>query len=349
MSQFDHLKELVQTGKLRIIYELSLPRSNSTAWQIAIAQAPEVTGQINEPSFHSDFKVRKHDEISDPARSFEVYCEKIIARAKTLSESTSDDNVTLVVNDLVHSVSAEELKKILELTDDIVITVRDPRVQGLSCLTRIINDSLDSLGGGNISLKLALELANKLEFTDEELADLKGPGKNKFNPDRILELLELPKDMAISSEILQKAISHAVTKTSHDYIEICWNNMKAQLDIIRTAKSDVRLVIVDGAELLQHPQEVMKKSAEILGLTYTQDMVDHWVKSVGEDFYCSITQGWGDLAFTNHWNGPVRSSSGIEYKPNNVSTICDISEFPASMHESLTGALLVYNDIMGNC
>jgi hypothetical protein len=55
-DNYDRLKELVTAGKLKLYYELSLPRSNSTAWQIAFCEAPEIDGQINEPSFHSDLK-----------------------------------------------------------------------------------------------------------------------------------------------------------------------------------------------------------------------------------------------------------------------------------------------------
>lgn len=355
LENYNQLKELIGTQKVKLYYELSLPRSNSTAWQIAFCEAPEIDGQINEPSFHHDLKSRKFEEIRKKGeRTLEDYCSRILQRlelnqdekTKKLTPKTNRP-IGLVINDLVTDINRVELAAVLQLTDKITITIRDPRIQGFSALTRCINDAIDSPEGGQISPKMALYLANKTYFTEEEFKELTGPGKDKINPSTAIKSLGYAEETMLRSEMLVKAIETAVKRCSEEYIEICWNNLKEEMNFIeKVAKPGTTLIILDGSDLLKNPVSMMRQSAKALGVTYTSDMVNRWKKATLNNFYCCITKDWGDFAMKNAWNGPVRNSRRFESKPDSIAKAPAVEEFPISMRTGLISALSIYSQVV---
>lgn len=232
LNYYQRLQDLVNTNQVTIYYEISIPRSHSTVWQIAITEAPEIDGQINEPSFYFDDKPRHHNETeSSKSRTFEEYCRRIVESLEGnqekgkigLLEKTSRRPVGLVVNDLTHSISSQELDQILHLTDKIAITIRDPRMQCYSILTRTINDALHRLGGGNIPPKTAFSLANKTEFSEKEMADLISLGT--IESQRIISFMNLPSGTDVTPSILQQAIKKVIEQCTLVYLKNCWENM----------------------------------------------------------------------------------------------------------------------------
>ena len=356
------LENYCMTNQLRVIWELSLPRSNSTAWQIAIAQAKN-TMQINEPSFHEDFKSRRCDgEPIQGTRSFDEYCRKIVLclngddkvkpdilqsqqRAWTAADPFKQQQpaLNLIVNDLTHSVSLNETRLMLHISKDICVTIRDPFRQAHSALTRCINDGLSKPGGDVITAKQALALANKTFFSAEEISHLQVSGA--INSKHLLAGLGFDENKSLTNELLLRSIANAVQRCCQDYIEICWENLRKQLELIR-ATPNVNLVVIDGDDLLQDPETVMRRSCEAFDLEYTENMVHHWEKSRGEKFNCSITENWPrDLAMNNAWNGPARNSTKIERKPNAISDKVSLTSFPQSMHANLEKAQEFYENI----
>jgi hypothetical protein len=77
-------------------------------------------------------------------------------------------------------------------------------------------------------------------------------------------------------------------------------------------------------------------------------MVYRWEKATKENFYCCITEGWGKLAVTNHWNGPARNSTTFEKKPNSIISIPNMEEFPLVMQPNINKALEIYNTLAGS-
>lgn len=354
-SNYERLKEWVENGDIKLYYELSIPRSNSTAWQIAICEAPEIHGQLNEPSFHKDFKSRPFNSpYNESDRTFEEYFSRIVERLegnkekgkKGLLSDKSQKPVGIVVNDLVHSINQVELKAILRITNKITITIRDPRIQAHSVLTRIINDTLDEPGGGNISPRMALYLANKTEFSENELKNITGHGKDKVNPTSIMRFLKAPEGTLLTSLLLVTAIRQVIDCCCENYLDICWENLVQQINMINIlATSDTNLVIIDGSDLTDNPANIMQQSAKALGLTYTPNMIHGWKKGTSDNFHCCITEGWGDFAMKNHWNGPVRNSVGLEKKHNSINELPGIEEFPRAMWPSIQRALCIYTKI----
>ena len=354
-SNFEHLKALVATGQVKLLWELSLPRSNSTAWQIAICEAPEIKGQINEPSFHSDLRSRSfHLPSKKGDRSLEEYCGRILERLEGSKEkgklglfADEDERpVNLVINDLVTDIRKVDLEAILPLTRKIAITIRDPRLQAYSALTRTLNDALDAPGGGNISPAMALYLSTKTHFTKKEFADLLGPGKDKVNPATILRFLKQPEVMALTPELLLEAISLTVAHCKKDYVDICWDNFKQQMQYIKKhARTGTAITVIDGSDLTEHPISIMQQSSKALGITYMPAMVYQWRKSSSKKFYCCVTEGWGELAVSNHWNGPARNSKRLERKPSSIADILALEIFPLVMQDSIKDALKIYQQI----
>lgn len=344
------LKQLIQEGQLKLYYELSLPRSHSTAWQIAICEAPEIHAQINEPGHHADLKSRRFDEprtTSDRTSDdyFKRIWERVVAKENRLL-STNARPVGLVVNDLVQTINRRELMAMLTLTDKIIITIRDPRLQACSALLRTINDALDSPGGGNISLNLALQLAKKTTFTQDEMNHLVGNGRDKINAKHILQALSQPEDAILTSDLLIQAIQNAIERCKIEYIDICWENLQTQCQVINEfSQKDSDIVMIDGSDLLENPSALMQQTSNQLKLTYSPDMVNNWKKANKENFHCSITENWGELAFTNHWNGPVRASTQFEAKKDSVSHKMAVEDFPETLQESIHKAVTIYESL----
>lgn len=354
-SNFERLKGLVATGQVNLLWELSLPRSNSTAWQIAICEAPEIKGQINEPSFHRDLRSRSfHLPSKKGDRSLEEYCGRILERLEGnkkkgklgLFADGDERSVDLVINDLVTDVRKVDLEAILPLTRKIAITIRDPRLQAYSALTRTLNDTLDAPGGGNISPAMALCLATKTHFTKEEFAALLGPGKDRVNPATIMRFLKKPEVMALTPELLLEAIRLTIAHCKEDYVDICWNNFKQQMQYIKKhASTGTAITVIDGSDLTEHPISIMQQSSKALGITYVPTMVYQWRKASFKKFYCCVTEGWGELAISNHWNGPARNSERLERKPSSIADVLALEMFPLAMQDSIKEALKIYRQV----
>ena len=354
-GNFERLRALVATGQVKLLWELSLPRSNSTAWQIAICEAPEIKGQINEPSFHSDLRSRSfHLPDKEGDRSLEEYCGRILERLEGgkkkgklgLFAEEDERPVNLVINDLVTDIRKVDLEAILPLTRKIAITIRDPRLQAYSALTRTLNDTLDAPGGGNISPVMAMYLARKTHFTKEEFAALLGPGKDKVNPATIMRFLKKSEVMALTPELLLEAIRLTIVRCKEDYVDICWDNFKQQMQYIKKqARTGTTITVIDGSDLTEHPISIMQQSSKALGITYAPAMIYQWRKASSKKFYCCVTEGWGELAISNHWNGPARNSKCLERKPGSIADILALEIFPLVMQDSIKNALKIYQQI----
>lgn len=343
---YRRLCELVEKEQVNIIFELSLPRSNSTAWQIAISEAPEIHGQINEPSFHPDVKGRRHNEPfkSDAGeRSFDEYCKRILDRLEMLFSGTSTRPIGLVVNDISHSLRTDELTAILKLSNKIAVTIRNPMSQLASVLTRVVNDSLVGYDSANLSTQKVLSLVKQEMFLDKEIAELIGVGKEKINPNWILSKLSLPKETPFTAKILKRAIDLAINHCISQHLDICWDNLDQHFETIKNYRPHPSLIIIDGSDLVKDPETIMKKSSSGLKLTYTKNMIDHWQKANKDNFYCCITANLGkEQAMQNAWNGPVRNSTQLEQKPESIKDCPSLQDFPTIMHPKLKSAMKIY-------
>ncbi len=340
-EQYAALKKHCEQGAT-IILELSLPRSHSTAWQIALAQADNVD-QLNEPSYHADWICRPCDAAAPlpGTRPSSEYFRKINERLTELKKE--NPRPTLIVNDLSNALSLYELNQMLKLTKNVCITMRDPIANAHSLLTRFINDTLSAPGEKNISPEEALKLANTTAFTKQQIIEL--IDSKKINPEHILLSACLDKNAELTSEILVKAISNTVKIVSNDCFNICWENLKKQLDLIRTFP-DTKIIIINGDDLIKNPESIMEQSSKAFGLSYTSKMIDHWEKATGDNFHCCVTANMPQEYIKNNaWLGPVRNSSKIEKKDSGMPSGLTLESFPLAMHAAIREAQKIFNEM----
>jgi hypothetical protein len=125
-SNHDRLTSLISTGEVDLIHVESVPRSISTALARALSESETPSIYINEP-----FNRMRHD-IEDASTR--------ILDAVEQHGRPADSPLTIVSKNMARNISQPIFDELVEISKGIVWSVRDPRIQISSLLTRIAND-----------------------------------------------------------------------------------------------------------------------------------------------------------------------------------------------------------------
>lgn len=331
------LLALKNEGKFRAYYILSPPRTNSTAFQLALAQAPEIQGQLNEPLFLPDVIPMP---IGEGRGDFDSRCDVIVAKLDKIASGQHSLPIDLVINDMTGHIMRDEMHRLIDLTDKWVVTIRHPQIQALSFLTRIIDSRLalspseSNPGLRRLSAKDVVNLATKDTFSPE-LRDRLDRAKVRHWA-RVQQSNEALNDAEIAAAV------RTVSAIAAQQFRIDWSNLRVQVGILEQRLGN-QFMIVDGSDLLRNPYVIMEAVSRRMGLTYEQNMVDHWTKFLGRDFDSPVTNGNPN----NGWNTPAANSTKLEYKPDSIDQIPSLASFPAVLRAEIEAALPTYAIIMG--
>lgn len=126
MSNFERLQSYVQDGSMRIVHVEAIPRSVSTALARALSETEGPSVYVNEP-----FNRMKYD--------IEAASGHILDAAEPALRA-ADQQLTVVTKNMARNLSLPILRELVDVCDGVAWSIRDPRVQISSLLTRIAND-----------------------------------------------------------------------------------------------------------------------------------------------------------------------------------------------------------------
>ncbi len=344
ITAYQQLSHLVENGQLELVHVLGKPRSNGTALHLALTQAEECQGQVNEPFYYPDMQARKWDWVPSAGeaipRVFDDGCEWIL-NAYQEKKREGLKKVVLVVHDLSQDLTAKEFRKLHNIVSHTVFVTRDPVKNALSMLTRYVNDTVSQPGGNKLSGSEVLEIASS------------GQNLQKFalaNPDKIsqelIRILSRNKDKELTREDYDRARQCVLCIFSHQF-SVAWENFEHFLSIARHEWAPRRFTVFNGSWLFEKPEDSLRSlTARIGSLSFTPSMINGWTKGVGPSFNCIITHNWGLFEQVNNaWNGPVRNSRGIVIQKDSVSTPMPLSAFPTEVTQTIQNASRIYSHI----
>lgn len=283
-NNYNQLTNLISTGEVNLVHVESVPRSVSTALARSLSESDTPSIYVNEP-----FNRMRHD-IEDASG-------RILDAMKGSGRDT-ETPLTIISKNMARNISQSIFNELVELSTGIVWSVRDPRIQISSLLTRIANDLAYEPGADMFTMD---------ELTDEQIKDASNFLENG------------PKSTNFS-------------KTSWEYIGRHFTSL---------GKSAVSIVI-DGSTLTKYPEPTLKTAAGILGLEYSDRMINGWQ---GEFINANTGYNPNLTDDTHAWTKDAVISTGI--KPSSDRMI-DIDRMPSSLQAHLTEiAIPTYQRMVG--
>jgi hypothetical protein len=182
MKNFEQLQGHVEDGSMQIISVEAIPRSVSTALARALNEAERPSVYVNEP-----FNRMKYD-INDAAGHILAAAEEHL--------TSSDEPLTVVTKNMARNLSLPILEQWIPLCRGTVWSIRDPRVQIASLVTRIANDLAYEPGADVLQqedltpehLQAASDFLEKgpksTDFSKTSWADIGNHFRNGYHPDR---------------------------------------------------------------------------------------------------------------------------------------------------------------------
>ena len=302
------LRDAVASGRLSLYYVVSVPRSNSTALMMALTQAPQIAGLLNEPFVRADHRAVPWDSGA-PAHAdhFDDGCAHILERAvdaaRTLASAKGAASVGLCVHDHAKDLTEAQFRALASLSRHLFFAVREPLAQSASFLARMCNEAVGIRGRDTIRADAALALLKDADaFARHAEANIATIDRDHAS--RISGL-----DPAAIAPGNMKALHAALVARCLSELTKSWENLTRYAAIAREERMPAN--VSDSATMLATPREHLAALCEVSGLTFTPDMVDNWRKGTGDDFHCIISRPFGPGAATNAWNGPARTSRGI--------------------------------------
>lgn len=182
MKNFEQLQSHVEDGSMKIISVEAIPRSVSTALARALNEAEQPSVYVNEP-----FNRMKYD-IDDASGHILAATEEQLAK--------SDQPLTVVTKNMARNLSLPILEQWIPLCQGTVWSIRDPRVQIASLVTRIANDLAYEPGADVLKqedltpehLQAASDFLEKgpksTNFSKTSWADIGDHFRNGYHPER---------------------------------------------------------------------------------------------------------------------------------------------------------------------
>lgn len=271
-NNYDQLTNLISTGEVNLVHVESVPRSVSTALARSLSESDTPSIYVNEP-----FNRMRHD-IEDASGR--------ILDAMNESGRGADKPLTIISKNMARNISQSIFNELVEISTGIVWSVRDPRVQISSLLTRIANDLAYEPGADMLAMD---------ELTDEQI---KG-----------------------ASDFLENG------PKSTNFSKTSWEDIGRHFTSLGKFAASI---VIDGSALTKDPGLTLRMAAGILGLEYSNRMIDGWQ---GEFINANTGYNPNLTDDTHAWTKDAVVSTGI--KPSSDRMI-DIDRMPLSLQAHLT-------------
>lgn len=125
-SPFAELERLVAAGRLRLVYVLGVPRSNTTV--VCRLLGERLDGAVYEPAMPNSVNPRRH------------YARTILAAHHAARAGAGDRPVVLAIKDLDGFVTDELFEFVLSAAEHLVFTIRDPLLQHASLSRQFVTE-----------------------------------------------------------------------------------------------------------------------------------------------------------------------------------------------------------------
>lgn len=346
ISKYNLLKKLVESNQLQLFLMLSTPRTRSTALQIACAQTKEIDMQISAPFSNQAYGPISfyHDNNTlvpgKDLRQFETGCEKIYDTYAKVDKRNKRSATGLLVYEALSRLLDAEMHQLLQLTRHVIIPIRDPYLQFASFLVQYFHDYFT--GDSNKYLKSS-QVFNLLKTLKEKSArecDLLWD--EYIRKEAVAKILNKTPETVKGEDILtvlNKMIAFIISE-----LDIIWLNLEHCLRVLFKSQSykSHTIVIVDGENLVQQPQEVLRNICEQLQLSFGERMASQWKKSSGNKFRSGHPTNDRLLG----WSAPAKESTGIHKDNDSIDIAPRLEDFPKEMHGLLKKAWVIYQNCL---
>lgn len=341
ISKYNLLKRLVELKSLRIILMLSTPRTRSTALQIACSEAVEIDTQISAPfsnqeygpiSFYHDNKLLAEGK---DIRPFEVGCQKIFEQYIAVSARHNKSVTGVLTYEALSRLLDDEIRKLLELTHEVIIPIRDPYLQFASFLVQYFHDYFTGTSK-YLKASQALQLISALKQKSAKECDLLWD--EYITKEAVAKTLSKSPETVTGEDIL--IVLNQMIAFVNNELDIIWTNLDHCLEILFEPqyRQEHTVVIVDGEHLLENTSEILNNICQKLRLSYSNKMTNDWGKCSGSYF----NSGHPAKDRLMGWSAPAKGSSSFHKNNDSVDIIPKIEDFPVELQNTLMKAWNIY-------
>lgn len=338
------LMDLVQSEQLRIISIISLPRSCGTIFARSLSQDSSIKGYAHEPFLPSE--AIEWGKGEEDAPGFQRGSQYLLEYYTALRAQQPDGIITICTKDHSGEFTANNFRKLLQLTNNIIFTLRSPTHNIQSLLTSILNHLLTKSGGLPEEF-VSMIIHGNLSLNEEEFAQLLGEEYGKISPTRLLNLAKKPEGATLEiSDLL--TIRKILLMRAKAFFGECWNKMPAfflQAEHALNNEQLHSLQIMDHSAMMTDPEAALQQvCSQIPGLVYTSNMVHNMVKFGERDFMNFSGQSLGDEARLRQiWIGKTVTS--LEIIPT-IKPPLAVEDLPPELHDLVTQAIITYQDLL---
>jgi len=351
MTEYKILKEFLDEKKLKLNFILSLPRTRSTALQLALSQSPEINGQINLPINSGNFS-RPHDPnflFGDFRDSIQdVSYEEISCRINQVIQPLikEEGSANVIVHDHLNFLASKHLPFLLELSENFILCIRHPKVQFLSYIIRMVNEFFleeDILENSKcFSSQDIIELLTIYSHHPSQLEEriyqvIKNNEIKIHDKNNIWYRFTKCEDYHnISLNDLFIKIIHYIQKE----LEVSWDNAINTFNFLRTGKKNINIVPVDGDVFAKNSLQVINSIASKINIvppSITQ--LNNWSKFTGKNFKCYMS----DNPDNSSWNGFSRNSQTIS--TSNDAVKYSVLEYQSNLPQEFLTSFLKAQDV----
>lgn len=357
MSEYQKLINFIKVGKLDLYFVISMPRTRSTALHLCLSQGPEINGQICHPMNSGIFARSQNPEFrfNDFRDSIvNISVEEVSSRINKIVTPVIQQygNAKFVVNEHAKFLTPEHLPFLLDISKNFIFSIRDPRIQFLSHMIRVINEcflednSKDEkcFGAEDIIMFLkaycvsSQELEQKLNetITQKKIKIYKGDIWHKYTGGHESSS---PKTSVV--DIFIRVFLFLIKE-----IEVTWDNTTNTLEYLLHSPQEIKLLSVDSEMFVKDPFTVVQNiTTQIKGIGFSEQMVTKWNKDTRKKFVCFIYPKEEEK--NNAWSGPAINSTQITNKNDSTRGILlDPKEVPESLGKLLLKADEIYKAVL---
>lgn len=341
VNYYIKLKELIDSGRLRLIWTVSLPRACGTLFLRSLAQEKSVGGCAQEPFFPGEDKNWNRDLNDYSDELFSRGCKYLYDYYLELSKKNEEACISMCVKDIAAVFTLPEFKKIINLIPEVIFLIREPTRNLKSEVIGATNFMLSNQGGLPKDICDFMFKGDK-SLLKEDFQTYLGENKGKISVEKLKELIG-KSDSDLDFNDLLAARNKIIEKVNGQFIQN-WHRLSVCYALAQQHQEQnptFKLQLVDACELLKSPEETIKKVCEgVANFEYNDDMVHNLEKFQGDEtrnFPEQYTSPGNNIAAVWH----DRAVFSRKIIPTDVEPL-ELDYFPEEMHEAIKANQALY-------